>query len=99
MCSGVGKLPATLVLTVVGGEAGNAPVCLDVGRAFGDCALACCTDGGGVILPEGGGGEVKAGLSGTVWPRAGDLAPLEDIGGGVEGTHISTLEESCASGT
>lgn len=51
---------------MVGGEAGKDPFCLDVGRAFGDCGLACCTEGGGVILPDGGGGEVKAGLSCTV---------------------------------
>jgi hypothetical protein len=63
MCSGVGKLPAVLALTVVGGDAGKDPFCLVVGRAFGDCALTCCTDGGGVILLEGGGGEAKAGLS------------------------------------
>jgi len=66
ICSGVGRLSVVEGLTVVGGEAGKDPFCLDVGRASGDRARVCCAEGGGVILPEGGGGEVKAGLSCTV---------------------------------
>ena len=63
MYSVFGKLPAALVLTVVGGEAGKGPFCLTAGRVLGDCALACWTDGGGVMLLEGGGGEVNVDLS------------------------------------
>lgn len=62
-CSGVGKTPIALALTVDGGDAGKDPLCLIVCRPLGDCALGCCTDGGGVMLPEGGGGEAKVDLS------------------------------------
>jgi hypothetical protein len=97
--SGVGKLPAVLALTVVGGDTGKDAFCLDAGRGFGDCGLAGCTEGGGVMLLEGGGGEAKVDRLCTLRPRVGDCAPREDIGGGVDGTHISAAEESCASGS
>src|SRR4051812_45224489 len=98
MYSGVGKLPAVLALTVVGGDTGKGAFGLVSGRAFGDCALACCAEGGGVMLLEGGGGEENIDLSCAAGPRVGDLAAQLEIGGGVEGMHISTPEGSCASG-
>jgi hypothetical protein len=51
------------------------------------------------MLLEGGGGEAKVDRLCTLRPRVGDCAPREDIGGGVDGTHISTAEESSASGS
>ena len=95
--SGLGKVPVVLVLTVVGGDTGRDPFGLVRGRAFGDCALACCAEGGGVML-LGSGGEENVDLSCAAGPRVGDLAAQMEVGGGVEGMHISTMEGSCASG-
>ena len=45
-----------MALTVVGGDAGSAELCLnDDDLKFGDCGL--CTEGGGVMLLGGGGDE------------------------------------------
>ena len=45
-----------MALTVVGGDAGSAELCLNDDLKFGDCGL--CTEGGGVML-LGGGEEEK----------------------------------------